>query len=121
MEKHATTLTYNGASGPLLAGASAKLGGVLTDAEAPVAGSAVTFVLGTGASAQSCTATTDTSGQASCTTAGVNQPLGPGTVSGTFAGDGLYLSSSDSKATLVFAFPSGGGSLVVVTGVRAAR
>ena len=53
------------------------LGGVLTSSEptpgTPVAGQIVTFTIGSGSSAQSCTGTTNAAGQASCTITKVNQ------------------------------------------------
>lgn len=116
--KHPTTLTYNGASGPIANGSPATLGALLTDSalSMPVAGRPVVLTLGTGGSLQTCTGTTNASGQATCTIASVNQPLGPGTVGGAFAGDDLYLPSADSRDTLIYAFPAGGaggGAFVV--------
>jgi hypothetical protein len=49
---------------------------------------------------------------ASCTISAVDQPLGPGMVSADFAGDAFYLPSSDSKATLLFAFLAKGSFVV---------
>jgi hypothetical protein len=67
----------------------------------------VSFTLGSGSGAQSCSGTTDATGTAKCTIT-VNQPLGPTTVSATFASDGFYQSASDSKPALVFSFVGGG-------------
>ena len=39
---------------------------------------------------------TDATGKAACVITPVNQPLGPGAVSDTFAGDSFYLPSSSS-------------------------
>jgi hypothetical protein len=108
-----TTTTYTGASGPILNGSTVTLSGVLKeDGTTPISGRTLTLTLGTGVSAQSCTGTTDGTASASCPVA-VNQPLGPGTVSANFAGDGYYLPSSDSKSTLVYALAPGGGAFVV--------
>jgi alpha-tubulin suppressor-like RCC1 family protein len=92
-------------TGPTLVegGASATLSGNLTDdGAAPVAGRTVTLTLGDGASAQSCSGTTDATGTASCAIATVDQPVGPGTAHAAFASDGFYQSASDLQTTLVF-------------------
>jgi hypothetical protein len=107
-----TTLTYTGPT--LIAnGQPVTLSGVLKeDGTVPIAGRIVAFTLGTGASAQSCTGPTNAAGVASCTISAVAQPLGPGTVKASFAGDAFYLPSSDSKATLIFAFLAKGSFVV---------
>jgi hypothetical protein len=99
-----TTLTYTGDT--LIAnGTTAHLAAVLEeDGTVPIAGRTVTFTLGNGGSAQTCSGVTDGSGTASCDISPVAQPLGPGTVTADFAGDAFYLPSSDTQATLVFAF-----------------
>jgi hypothetical protein len=81
----------------------------------PIANRTLTLSLGTGASLQTCSATTDATGKASCQIKRVVQPLGPGTVSGSFAGDNNYLVSTSNAATLVFDYPAGvaGGSFVI--------
>ncbi len=98
------TLIANGGTANL----SAKL---LEDDVSPIAGRNVVLTLGIGASAQSCAAVTNGSGDASCPIAGVNQPLGPGVVSARFAGDAFYLPASDSADTLIFAL--GPGAFVI--------
>lgn len=111
-EKSPTTLTY---SGPTLIanGQPVTLSGVLKDdANAPVVGRTVNFTLGTGASAQVCSGNTNPAGTASCNINMVAQPLGPGTVKADFVGDAAYLPSSDSKATLLFAFAARGSFVV---------
>jgi PKD repeat protein len=75
----------------------------------PIANHALTLTLGAGAGAQTCGATTDATGKASCLVQQVIQPLGPGTVSGSFAGDADYLASAASAPTLIFDYPSGAG------------
>lgn len=82
------------------------------DGTTPISGRTLTFTLGSGSSAQSCSGTTDASGTASCSIV-VNQPLGPNTVTANFAGDAFFRPSSDSEAVLVFAFVGGGGSFVI--------
>ena len=68
---------------------------------APVGGRPVTIALGHGSSSQHCTATSDSSGAASCTIGDLNQPLTaaatvPVTVS--FRGDAFYLPSQASAS-----------------------
>lgn len=105
ISKDPTTLTYTG-DVELADGAKAKLKGVLReDLGAPIAGRLITFTLGSGATAQSCTGTTNALGVATCTIAVVAQPRGNGTVSAVFAGDAFYLPSSASANTTVTGFP----------------
>ena len=63
----------------------------------PIAGRTVTFVLGSGAGAQTCQAQTDPTGTAQCSIASVNQAPGPIPVSDTFGGDVYYLTASASS------------------------
>jgi hypothetical protein len=69
-------------------------------------GQTLTLSLG----AQTCAATVDASGNAQCTIATVNAPLGSSVALGaSFGGDTFYLPSADnSKTAIVFAFPSRG-------------
>jgi uncharacterized repeat protein (TIGR01451 family) len=101
-------------------GQSASLSAMLQeDGTTPISGRSVTITLGSGGTAQSCTETTNASGVVACNIV-LNQPLGPSTASANFAGDGFYLSASDSEAILVFAFLGSGsfviGNLNAVTG-----
>jgi len=75
-------------------------------------GQTLTFTLGTGVTAQTCTGTTIANGWASCTIPNVNQPLGPNTVGVAFAGDSYYLPSSASEAVIDFAFLAKGSMIV---------
>jgi uncharacterized repeat protein (TIGR01451 family) len=81
----------------------------------PVPAEMVTLSIGS----QSCTDTTDPSGNVSCTIPSVTVPLGPETVGASFAGDNFYRPSSDSTTAIVFAFPSRGaftlGDVTVAT------
>jgi WD40 repeat protein len=77
------------------------------DGAVAIAGRTITIMLGSGSTAQTCNGTTDATGTASCSIL-VNQPLGPGTLAANFAGDALYLSSSNSASTILFAFPAQG-------------
>ena len=90
------------------------------DGVTPIAGRSVSITLGTGGSAQTCTASpTNASGTASCSIT-PNQPLGPNTVSVSFAGDAFYLPSSGSESVISFAFLASGsmaiGNLNAVVG-----
>jgi streptogramin lyase len=97
-------------------GSPVALNAVLTeDGKTPISGRTVTLGLGTGASDQSCTATTNPAGTATCSIATVNQPLGAGVLSATFGGDGFYAPASAGGAFVAFAFV-GGGTFVVGDG-----
>jgi hypothetical protein len=103
-----TTLTYTG-PGKAANGQPLPLSGVLReDGTAPISGRTVTFTVGSGGSAQSCSGTTDATGSASCSIASVNQPAASTTVPVTaaFAGDGFYLPASAS-ATLKLLYLTG--------------
>jgi hypothetical protein len=63
---------------------------LLEDGVTPIAGRTIKFTLGTGTSAQTCSATTGTGGAASCSISNVNQPIGTISVVAAFAGDGFY-------------------------------
>ena len=89
-------------------GASTTFSAVLKeDGIVAIAGRTITITLGSGSTAQTCNGTTDATGTVSCSIL-VNQPLGPGTVAASFTGDALYLQSSNSTATILFAFPAQG-------------
>jgi hypothetical protein len=109
--KKGTILTYTGDT--LIAnGATATLSAVLKGTTGPIAGSTITFTFGTGTHAQTCNGATDTTGTASCAISVVAQPLGPGTVVASFAGDTNNPLSSDSKSTLVYALVTGGNFVI---------
>jgi Bacterial Ig-like domain (group 3) len=101
-----TKLAYTGATA-LVNGSAAQLAATLTeDGSVPLAGQSVSFTVGSGASSQGCTATTDASGSAACAVASVNQPSGPGTIYAAFAGDAREKAATDSAASQVSADPS---------------
>ena len=104
-----TTTTYTGPT-VIAQGQPVTLSGrLLEDGTAPISGRQLTLTLGSGASDQSCTATTDVFGAAHCTVPNVSVAQGPEPVSAAFAGDAYYLPSSDaSHSAIVFAFPSRG-------------
>lgn len=64
----------------------------------------VTLSLGS----QSCTGMTDSTGAVSCAIPSVSVPLGPETLSASFAGDSHYQPASATENAIVFAFPSRG-------------
>ena len=104
-----TSLTYTGDT-VIANGGTARASALLKedDGAPAIAGRSVTFTLGSGATAQSCTALTDAAGRAACDINAVAQPLGPGSVRTVFAQDAYYLASSDNDSTIVYAFPSRG-------------
>jgi Bacterial Ig-like domain (group 3) len=73
---------------------------VLTAGGSPLAGKTVTFVLGSGGSAPTCSAMTDGSGVATCSLT-PNQPAGPQTLTATFASDSSFAGSSASTGFTV--------------------
>jgi hypothetical protein len=82
------------------------------DDPTPVAGRAVTFTLGTGGGAQTCTdPATDAAGRAECTIL-VNQPVGPSTLTAAFAGDAFYLPSTASRSVVIFTWTPGGNFVI---------
>jgi hypothetical protein len=82
------------------------------DGTTPIPGRSVTLTQGTGLGAQSCTGLSDATGTARCAITGVSQPLGPGSVFATFAGDGFYAPASATGTTLVFEFLASGSFVV---------
>jgi len=97
-----TTLSYTG-DVEVTDGGTANLSGVLLeDNTTPINGRPVKFVLGSGATAQTCTGMTNPLGVAACSIFPVAQPRGPGLVSDMFAGDIFYLPASASAPTTVF-------------------
>ncbi len=100
-----TTMVYNGATTATIA-QPVTLSSVLSVFGVPLAGKPVTLALGTGGSAQTCGATTDVTGAASCTIASVNQAVGSTPVTASFAGDNYYLSSTASSHVTVAAPPA---------------
>jgi len=92
-----TTLVYTGSAHAANGRPYTLSGNLKEDGLTPIAGRTVTFTLGSGASAQSCTGTTDAAGNASCTLASVNQPNAASVpATAVFAGDPYYLPASAS-------------------------
>jgi hypothetical protein len=104
-----TTTTYTDPT-VIAQGQPVTLSGLLLeDGTVPISGRQLTLTLGSGASGQSCTATTGPSGAAHCTVPDVSVAQGPEPVTAAFAGDAYYLPSTDtSHSAIVFAFPSHG-------------
>ncbi len=110
-----TTMTYTGPVVILASGSGATLTAKMVEdgtndndgdggSPGPVPSQMVTLSLGS----QSCTGSTNSSGNVSCTIAHVNTALGSQTVGASFAGNGYYKASSASTTAIVFAFPARG-------------
>jgi hypothetical protein len=83
------------------------------DDPTPVAGRSVTFTLGSGVTAQTCTdPATDAAGLATCDIVNVNQSQGVSTLKADFAGDAYYLASTASRSVVVFTWTSGGNFVI---------
>jgi hypothetical protein len=79
-----------------------------------IAGYPVTLTLGSGAGSQSCTATTDATGVATCTISPVTVGVGYQTVTDSFVDKtGHYQPATNTQKALVFAFAPGGGAFVI--------
>ena len=103
-----TTVTYTGAT-TATNGSSVTLSSTLTSNGTPLSGQTLTLTLGTGRTAQSCTATTASSGAASCSIPSVNQVSGSVTVTVSYPGNSSYQSSSTSSTVKVANCGGGGG------------
>ena len=105
-----TNLSYTGPTSAT-PGQSLTLSSELTSNGSALSGQPVTMTLGTGHSAQSCTATTTSSGAASCTIADVDQVSGSVAVTVSYAGNGYDAGSSTSGSVSIrCGGGSGGGS-----------
>ncbi len=103
--------TYLSYTGPTTAtpGQSITLSSMLTSSGTALGGQPVTMTLGTGRSAQSCSATTNASGVASCTIADVNQVSGSVAVTVSYAGNGYDAGSSTSGSVSIRCGSGSGG------------
>jgi len=118
VRREETTTTYNGQTVILAGSTGATLSVQLQEdgtndndsdpgTAAPDAGRSLTLSL----AGQSCVATTNASGIATCSISSAQLAavgLGPQTVTATFAGDSKYTASSATASAIVFAFPSTG-------------
>jgi len=102
-----TSVTYTGAT-TATNGSSVTLSSTLTSDGTPLSGQSVVMSLGTGKTAQSCTAATSSSGAASCSISSVNQVAGSVAVTVSSTGNGYYQSASTSS-TVKIANSSGKG------------
>ncbi len=107
-----TAIAYTGPA-VAVSGMSFTMSANLTTDGNPLGGRSVLMTLGSGSTAQSCTGTTNVSGNASCTLADVNQTAGSVPVTVTFAGDAYYRPASASATETTAAPPSGGGGFVI--------
>lgn len=112
--KRPTAITSMSALQPFAQGSTAILSSTLTDADsgAPLPSKPVTMTLGSGTGAQSCTATTQANGTATCSISPVTVALGPQPITDSFAGDTADLPSSNTQQALVFAYSTGGSFVV---------
>jgi hypothetical protein len=107
-----TTTTYTGPTVIANAVPTTFSGVLKEDGTVPIAGRTLTIKLGSGVTQQTCvTGLTDGTGSASCSIT-PNQPLGPGTVTAAFLGDAFYRPSSDTHATILFAFLDRGAFVI---------
>jgi len=110
-----TALSYTGDTSAIN-GQPMTLSGMLTTddpaAGTPLGGKSVTFTLGSGATAQTCTGKTLASGVASCSIGSVAQTAGSVAVAANFAGDSFYLPATASSSVDAVA-STGAGAFVV--------
>ena len=108
--KEQTSVSFTSSSPTVIANnhATAFSATLKEDGTTAIVGRTITITIGS----QSCSAgPTDATGTASCSIT-LNQALGPGTISASFAGDGFYLPSSTSEAVTVFAFLARGAMAI---------
>ena len=113
--KEQTALEYTGATSAINGQPVTLSAHLTTDdpaAGTALAGKSVTFTLGTGVGAQTCTGITDSLGNASCEITSVKQAVGSAPVKAQFAGDTFYLAAEGSSSVAVFE-PKATGAFVV--------
>jgi hypothetical protein len=103
-----TSISYTGAT-TTTNDQSLTLSAKLTSNGTALSGQPVVLTLGTGKTAQSCTATTNSAGAASCTVSSVNQVAGTVAVTVSFAGNSYYSASSSSANIKVSGCGGSGG------------
>lgn len=108
INKRATGLRYDGPTTVTYHAPLTMRGSLTEDGGFPIGAQAVTFAAGTGAGQQTCTANTNSTGQADCTIASVEQIPGALTIETSYPGNAAYLASAVStpltvakRATLV--------------------
>jgi len=92
------TTVHIAATGPVQSGSNLMLSATMLDGASPIAAKTLTLSFG----AQTCTATTDASGVASCTVP-VSAAPGSYPTAASFAGDGYYSASNDTGSATVTA------------------
>ncbi len=103
-----TSITYTGAT-VVKSGQTLTVSGTLTSNGSPLpAGQTLVFTLGSGKTAQTCSATTDSTGSASCPIA-VNQVQGSVALTVAYAGSSIYAASSVSYSESIQAASGGSG------------
>ena len=103
--KAPTTLTYTGSTS-VVSGQTPNLSATLTTTSGtPLPGQTVTFTVGTGSSAQHCSATTNAAGMASCHVCNVNQSTGSLPVTVTYGGNS-YDSGASTSASIKVTSPT---------------
>lgn len=110
-----TALSYTGDTTAINGQAMTLSGKLTTDdpaAGTPLGGKLVTFTLGSGATAQTCSGTTLANGTASCSIPSVAQTAGSVAVAASFAGDSFYLPASASSTVDVVAATAGGAFVI---------
>ncbi len=109
-----TTLTMSGSGLVIATGGAATLSSTLTDPDgaAPIAGQSVTITLGTGSTAQSCRASSDSNGTATCSIDQITMAPGPQPVTSVFTGDQFFQPATATARALVFAYSSGGSFVI---------
>ena len=99
--KAPTTVTYTGSTSTTT-GQPPNLSATLTTSSGtPLPGQTVTFTVGTGRTAQSCSATTNSAGKASCSICSYNQSASPLPVTVTYGGNTYYSGSSTTQSVTV--------------------
>jgi hypothetical protein len=101
-----TALAYNGPQ-TAINGQPFTLSGQLTTddptLDTALAGKTVTFTLGTASGAQTCSATTDSTGSATCSIPSVSQPIASSVpIAASFAGDDFYVPATATSSAAVF-------------------
>gem|GEM_PF-1888869 len=112
IRREATTLSYDGPANVSNGAPATLTGTLLADGTTPPSpdGQSVKFILGSGATSQSCTGTVASTGKVQCTIAHVNQPDGAMftvPVSAEFAGDAFYLPSQSAPASVRLLYYTG--------------
>ncbi len=102
-----SSLTYTGPTSAVN-GQPITLSGTLTDTTTgtPLPGKVVTFTVGSGPTAQFCTATTDLNGNASCPITPVNQPAASEPITTSFVGDTYDTPATAPSSTLSVTEPT---------------